>query len=65
MTLLFAVERAMRKYHIPASRFGREATHDPRLVFDLRNGRQPRQETESRVLEFIAARASSNTQVPS
>jgi hypothetical protein len=54
MTLLSAVERCLRNHRLPASRFGRQAARDPRLVFDLRRGRQPRAETEAKVLAFIA-----------
>lgn len=53
--LLHEIERCLRKRNMAASRFGREATHDPRFVFDLRNGRQPRPRTAARVLAFIAA----------
>ena len=35
------------------TRFGREATHDPRFVFDLRNGRDPRAETAARVAAWL------------
>jgi len=54
MTLLFAVERCLRNHRLPASRFGRQAAQDPRLVFDLRRGRQPRAATEAKVLAYIA-----------
>lgn len=39
------------------SRFGRQALGDPRFVFDLRNGRSPREETARRVSAIIAERA--------
>lgn len=51
--LLRAVEHYLKDRNIAASRFGREATHDPRFVFDLRRGREPRPETQLRVLAFI------------
>ncbi len=54
-SLLTHVERCMRKRNMAASRFGREAAHDPRFVFDLRRGREPRAVTTARVLAFIAA----------
>ncbi len=54
MTLLTAVERHLKARDIPASRFGREAARDPRFVFDLRRGREPRATTAQRVLAFIA-----------
>lgn len=63
MTLLSAVERCLRNHRLPASRFGRQATRDPRLVFDLRNGRQPRAATEAKVLAFIAEIATRTNQV--
>lgn len=54
-TLLMEVERCLRKRNIAASRFGREFAGDPRFVFDLRRGREPRPRTAARVLAFIAA----------
>ena len=54
MTLLTSVERFLRAQNVPASRFGREAARDPRFVFDLRRGREPRPATRARVLAFIA-----------
>ena len=56
-SLLFEVERCLRRRNIPASRFGREVVRDPKFVFDLREGRQPRPRTAARVLAFIAAGA--------
>ena len=38
--LLRAVERFLRETGMSATRFGREAVRDPRLVPDLRQGRQ-------------------------
>jgi 2,4-dienoyl-CoA reductase-like NADH-dependent reductase (Old Yellow Enzyme family) len=38
---------------IPAARFGREVMHDPRFVFDLRYGREPRERTIHRVRAFL------------
>jgi len=40
---------------MPAARFGREAMKDPRFVFDLRRGREPRQRTIERVRAFLEA----------
>lgn len=54
-TLLTEIERCLRRRNISASRFGREAARDPRFVFDLRRGREPRPRTAERVLTFIAA----------
>jgi len=38
---------------MPATKFGRLAAHDPRFVLDLRNGREPRSATRSRVEHFM------------
>lgn len=54
MCLLPVVERHLRAHAIPPSRFGRMATGDPRFVFDLRRGREPRAATRDRVLAHIA-----------
>ena len=51
--LLREVEKFLRISHIPPTRFGREAMGDPRFVFDLRRGREPRRETVARVLAFL------------
>ena len=54
MHLLSRVERYLRKSATPPTRFGREAVRDPRFVFDLRNGREPRANTVARVAAFLA-----------
>ena len=54
MSLLMTVERHLRRAAVPPSRFGREVAGDPRFVFDLRRGREPRPATVDRVLAFIA-----------
>ena len=56
MNLLRRIERYMRRSETPPTRFGREATGDPRFVFDLRNGREPRPETRRRVHEWLDRR---------
>lgn len=53
--LLHAIEIGLRRSGMTPSRFGREVAHDPRLVFDLRRGRQLRTETETRVRGYLAA----------
>ena len=53
MHLLREVERFLRRNGTPATRFGREAMGDPRFVFDLRNGRDPRPETVERVRAYL------------
>ena len=53
MHLLRDVEKYLKNSNTPAARFGREAMGDPRFVFDLRNGREPRQCTIQRVRAFL------------
>jgi hypothetical protein len=45
----------LRQTDIPPTRFGRIAMGDPRFVFDLRNGRDPRPETVARVCAYLEA----------
>ncbi len=56
MTLLRRIERYLRTTNTPAARFGREAVSDPRFVFDLRRGREPRPKTEQRVIAWLDSR---------
>jgi hypothetical protein len=51
--LLREVEKYLKISNTPAARFGREAMGDPRFVFDLRRGREPRQRTIARIREFL------------
>ena len=53
MHLLREVEKYLKISNTPAARFGREAMGDPRFVFDLRRGREPRQRTIARIREFL------------
>ena len=53
MYLLRDVEKFLRSTKAPAARFGREVMGDPRFVFDLRNGREPRQRTIERIRKFL------------
>lgn len=54
MNLLNIIERHLRRSGTPPTRFGHEAMHDPRFVFDLRKGREPGKATVSRVLDYLA-----------
>jgi hypothetical protein len=51
--LLREIEKFLRQTDVPPTRFGREAVGDPRFVFDLRNGRDPRPNTVRRVIAFL------------
>lgn len=53
MSLLHAIEVCLRVSNIPPSRFGRDSVRDPRLVHDLRRGRQPGRKIEQRVRTHI------------
>lgn len=55
MAILGKVERYLRQHDIPQTKFGRLAIGDPRLVGDLRNGRELRPVTQARVEAFMAA----------
>ena len=50
--LIRKIEVFLRRTGMPATKFGRLATQDPRFVLDLRNGRTPRSGTERRVEHF-------------
>jgi hypothetical protein len=54
MSLLWRIERFLRVSDIPPTKFGRLAINDPRLIADLRNGREPRPTTVARIEAFIA-----------
>lgn len=55
MYLLLRLERFLRRSRIPATRFGREAARDPRLVFDLRRGRRPGPRMAARIIAYLDA----------
>lgn len=51
--LIRKIEQFLRRTGMPATKFGRLATRDPRFVLDLRMGREPRSATERRVEHFM------------
>jgi hypothetical protein len=51
--LIRKIEKFLRRTGMPPTKFGRLATHDPRFVLDLRNGRTPRWRMEQRVEHFM------------
>lgn len=51
--LLRRIEAYLRATRTPATRFGREAARDPRLVHDLRRGREPGAKLTLRLITFI------------
>ncbi len=54
MNLLWQIERHLKETGTPATRFGRMAVKDPRLVHDLRRGRQPGPRMKCRVRAFMS-----------
>lgn len=53
MLLLQRIELHLRTWRMPPARFGREAVGDPNFVFDLRDGREPRTRTATRVIAYM------------
>jgi len=51
--LIRKIEVFLRRTGMSAARFGRLAARDPRFVFDLRDGREPRARTEQRIEHFM------------
>jgi hypothetical protein len=49
------IERFLREQDLPPTKFGRLAVCDPRLVIDMRNGRQIRDDTRRRIEDFMQA----------
>lgn len=53
MSVLGKIERHLRRTGKKPSRFGREVANDPRLVFDLRDGRVMGRYLAARVEAFL------------
>lgn len=51
--ILRRIEVFLRSTDVSPTRFGRDAVNDPRFVFDLRRGREPRAHTVARVVDFL------------
>ncbi len=56
MHLQRRIERYLRQSGMAATTFGRAAARDPRLVFDLRNGREPKAALSARLAAFLDVR---------
>lgn len=56
--LIWHIEKYLRKTGMRASNFGREAAKDPRLVFDLRRGREPGRRIVRKVQDYMEERGS-------
>jgi hypothetical protein len=55
MYLMRRIELFLQRAEITPTRFGREALGDPRLVSDLKNGRELREATAARVVAWLDA----------
>ncbi len=53
MHLRSVVERYLKATGMPPTRFGREAAHDPRLVHDMRGGREVGPKLTARIVAFL------------
>ena len=51
--LMRKIERFLARTGMPVTKFGRLAAHDPRLIGDLRNGREPRPSLSIRIEHFM------------
>ncbi len=56
MHLLREIEVHLRRTGMAPTRFGRESVRDPRLVHDMKRGREPGRAMIARVLAFIESR---------
>ena len=52
--LIRSIEPFLRRHRMAPTIFGRLAAQDPRLVFDLRDGREPGGAMEARCQAFMA-----------
>jgi hypothetical protein len=57
MSVLRKIERYLKETAMPPTRFGRLAVRDPRLVGDLKNGREPGPRLVARIEAFLAESA--------
>ncbi len=57
------VERFLREHPMSATKFGRSAASDPRLVFDMRIGREFGPEMRGRLLAFMQDQRSATASV--
>ncbi|MES2987637.1 MAG: hypothetical protein V4808_07010 [Pseudomonadota bacterium] len=54
MSVHWKIEKFLRRTDMPPSKFGRLAARDPRLVHDLRRGREMGTSLAARIEAFIA-----------
>lgn len=54
MSILRKIESFLRDTGMAPTRFGRDAVRDPRLVFDMRNGREPSPKMIQKAIIYLA-----------
>lgn len=54
MSVHWKIEKFLKRTQMTPTRFGRLAVRDPRLVHDLRRGREPGSALAARIEAFIA-----------
>lgn len=54
MSISRRIEKFLRDTGMAPTRFGRDAARDPRLVFDIRNGREPSARMIRRLEHFMS-----------
>ena len=55
MQLMRRIQLFLQRAEMAPTRFGREAVGDPRLISDLRNGRELRETTAARIHAWLDA----------
>lgn len=55
MHLMRRIQLFLKRADMAPTRFGREAVGDPRLISDLRNGRELRETTAARIRAWLDA----------
>lgn len=55
MTVLPRIERFLNRSAMPPTVFGRQVANDPRLVLDMRRGREPGDRMVERIEAFLYA----------
>lgn len=56
MHLMHRIQLFLKRADMAPTRFGREAVGDPRLIPDMRNGRELRDTTAARIHAWLDAR---------
>ena len=62
--LLLHIDRHLRLFGVPPTRFGRMAVGDPNLVRQLRRGRQLRPATAARLAKYLTREEAKGEQHP-